>query len=558
MDKLQPIIKNRFWILAGLIVPIAMYGFFSANAQLKAATQAREDALKSVLSAIPSGTTDPNQEYTAGLSKINQVYAASVDRSILQIWQKQQQLMTWPPVVETYVPEKFNGEFDYRGIVAYQEAYERLMRDLQARVEPVMPLTTQTGPGATLVRPAATQEMADVPWKQKVILAAALPQARFGKMRATSEEIWNAQIDIWLLRLLFDSVARLNEDKDSVTEAILRRIDVLNLIGGDGKPVLTGGGSTGSGDSSGSSYGAEMETSTPSGGSYGGGGGRAGQKSIAIAFDPAQEFGSDADEKSSGGAAEEDDDSSGSGSDFAGMTGGGRGSAKRLRYIANAEENPYYERGFYMSVIIMQDKIPDFLVELANSEWPVRVVRYHVGKNPYYTGIRSNTGGFNPGYESDAGSAFTYEAMETFGGRGSDGDEGSFGGVGAVPAGIEGVGSLTKNLPKIADDAMQHPNLVQVDLCGVITIFKQPLTIIEALANGTGTGAEGETPTANPDASTTDNGQTAADNPAAIPATTSPATEIIPAATTLENTAPATPGTPPTSNSPNALELENL
>ncbi|MDB4733583.1 hypothetical protein OAF42_03980 [Planctomicrobium sp.] len=73
MDKLQPIIKNRFWILAGLVVPLAMYGFFSANSKLKAATTARETELKGVLSNIPGGTNDPNEEYAAGLQKINDV-----------------------------------------------------------------------------------------------------------------------------------------------------------------------------------------------------------------------------------------------------------------------------------------------------------------------------------------------------------------------------------------------------------------------------------------------------------------------------------------------------
>src|SRR5690606_37360449 len=144
----------------------------------------------------------------------------------------------WPPVVNTYVPAKFLDEFDYRGIVSYQEAYERVMRDLQSRVEPVMPLTM---PGATNrpgpMRPVSPDQIADVPWKQKVVLAASIPQANFGRMRATSQEVWNAQIDVWLLRLLFDAVARLNEDKDSVTESILRRIDVLNLVGGDGQPL---------------------------------------------------------------------------------------------------------------------------------------------------------------------------------------------------------------------------------------------------------------------------------------------------------------------------------
>ncbi|MBT5018030.1 MAG: hypothetical protein HON04_04745, partial [Planctomicrobium sp.] len=486
MDKLQPIIKNRFWILAGLVVPLAMYGFFSANSKLKAATTARETELKGVLSNIPGGTNDPNEEYAAGLQKINDVYSKTVEDSTLGIWQKQQERMTWPPVVETYLPRTFQGEFNYRGIVAYQEAYERLMRSLQSRVEPVMPLENPKGalgtPGVLGVtaRPNSPQELADVPWKQKVILAASIPQANFGRMRATSEEVWNAQIDIWLLRLLFDAVARLNEDKDSATESILRRIDELQLVGGDGSPVVTGGDSTGTGGG-GEDDMYMNEMSSDSGNSGFGGGTTGSATKVQIAFSPDQEFGSAADASS--------DDSGSSDSESYAMTGMANSNAIQLRYIADEEEKPFLERGFYMSVIIMQDKIPDFLVELANSEWPVRVTRFHVGKNPYYTGAISSESPYGNTFGEDTYSSSS-DAMEGFSGRGTPNYESSnlMGGAGATMPGIEGVGSLTNNLPKMATDAMQHPNLVQLDLCGVITMFKQPQSIVDAIANGPGEG----------------------------------------------------------------------
>lgn len=565
MDKLQPIIKNRFWILAGLVVPLAMYGFFSANGKLKAATEARETELKGVLSNIPGGTNDPNEEYAEGLKKINLVYSKTVEDSIIGIWQKQQEQMTWPPVVQTYLPPLFQGEFDYRGIVAYQEAYERLMRSLQSRVEPVMPLETPKGGigGAAIVRPNSPQELADVPWKQKVVLAASIPQANFGKMRATSEEVWNAQIDIWLLRLLFDAVARLNEDKDSATESILRRIDELQLFGGDGSPVLTGGESTGSGSGD-EMYMDEMGSES---GSTGFGGGTTGiEAKVTIAFSPEQEFGSAAD--ASG------DDSGSSDSDMYGgdMTGIGNLNASQLRYIADEEGKPFLERGFYMSVIIMQDKIPDFLVELANSEWPVRVTRFHVGKNPYYTGAVNSGSPYGATYGGESYLS-TPDAMEGFSGRATPNyeSESPYGGLGATMPGIEGVGSLTTNLPKMATDAMQHPNLVQLDLCGVITMFKQPQSIVDAITNGPGVDnptldagvvdmppevapaeATEEVPPSEttPTEAPTETG--VEENPTAEPATT----EEVP---TPDDTAPENGATPPPEKeSSNTLELENL
>ncbi len=474
MDKLEPIIKNRFWILAGLLLPIAMYGFFSANSKLKAATQSREDTLKGVLNGIPGGTTDPNEKYSEGLAKINKDYTANVDHSTLSIWKNQQSRMTWPNEVKAYVPDEFLSEFPYAGSSAYKRVYERSMRDLQARVQPVMPLVQG-------------QDEADVPRNQKVILAASIPQSRFGKFRATSDQIWDAQIDIWLLSLMFDAVKRLNEDKDSATEAVLRRIDVLALVGGDGTPVLSGGASKGS--SYGGSGGGDMDGGTGgltlgenlgggSGGGYGGGEKRTKKVGAAvnIAFNPAQEFGSDKDTGGDSDDAEAGEKSYGSSK---------RASKKRLRYIADTDDKPFLERGFYMSVIIMQDKIPDFLVELASSDWPIRVTRYHVGKNPYYsltTGVRGGGGGegFDFGIVGGGEDFGTFDTLGS-GAEAEGGAAAAFGGVGAKTAGIPGVGGLDKNLPEFADAAMQNSNLVQLDLCGVITMYKQPPSIVEAL-----------------------------------------------------------------------------
>lgn len=484
MDKLEPIIKNRFWILAGLLLPIAMYGFFSANSKLKAATQSREDALEKILKEIPGGTEDPNEKYSNGLAKINDVYKANVDRSILSIWNIQQKRMTWPTEVKSYVPEKFLSDFPYSGSTAYKRVYEKSMRNLQARVQPVMPL-------------ARGEEGAVVPPNQKVILAASIPQSRFGRFRATSEQIWDAQIDIWLLELLFDAVARLNEDKDSATEAVLRRIDKLLLIGGDGTPVLSGGKSEGgkgygggaSGDMEGAGSGGLGESIGGSfggsgGSGYGGGGGNQTKKSgktVNIAFHPEQEFGSD---KNTGGDSDDKEDG-------ASASYGSGKNGKTLRYIAATDDKPYFERGFYMSVIIMQEKIPDFLVELASSDWPIRVTRFHVGKNPYYTPDSRGGGG---GGNLEFGGGGDFGAFDTLGsGALGGGDETTdFGGVGAKNKGIPGVGGLIKNLPKFADAAMQNPNLVRLDLCGVITMYKQPPSIVEALKNGTPTTPDNE------------------------------------------------------------------
>ncbi|MEZ6144363.1 MAG: hypothetical protein R3B91_02800 [Planctomycetaceae bacterium] len=60
-----------------------------------------------------------------------------------------------------------------------------------------------------------------------------------------------------------------------------------------------------------------------------------------------------------------------------------------FRYVgkpSDVEKAPYQERAFYMSVIVMLPDVPNFLTELASSEWPIRIGRFHIGQNPYRDG----------------------------------------------------------------------------------------------------------------------------------------------------------------------------
>ncbi|MCA8995639.1 MAG: hypothetical protein KDA80_01595 [Planctomycetaceae bacterium] len=454
MDKLQPIIQNRFWILAGLVLPLSMYGYYSANGALKEQTESRESELSTTKSGVSQGF-EPNEDYQKKLAFINGHYEVAVNQAIVELWQHQQERMTWPAVVASGIPSEFMGEIPVDKRFPYINSYELLIEELRRRFEPVAPKDKQ-----------------DIAaWKQKVVLAASLPQAEMRKSGITSQEMWDAQIDIWLVRLLADSVVKINEDKDSVTEAVLRRIDRLELYGGDGKPVL-GGSKSGSGDSMmGGSEMMEMYSSAP------GGGGASAGVSSSVSFDPGQVFGAGGGTPSAGGSFGE----SSSMMMMSSMMGGGDGDSApvaTLRYIDETEDAPYLERGFYMSVIIMQKKIPDFVVELANSDWPVRVERFHIGENPHRKEIPIGRSprGFG-GFGSEGMDYQDYD-MES---RGSMGMEGY--GQGRGRGGAGSVNPYATGLPEFADAAMNHPDLVQLDLAGIITMYREPTAAREALAS---------------------------------------------------------------------------
>jgi hypothetical protein len=184
--------------------------------------------------------------------------------------------------------------------------------------------------------------------------------------------------------------------------------------------------------------------------------------SSTIGFPPEEEFGP----ASEGGGGMSSDGS------------GAPAAANMKRYINESDGAPYLERGFYMTVIIQQSKIGDFVVELANCPWPTRVVRFQMGANPYNTGKPGAPNrGYNPMSDYGSSSAFSSPAAET---SGSFPDSsGGFGG--GMPRTATVGNPFASNLPEFATAALQHPDLVRLDLCGVITMYRPPREALEAV-----------------------------------------------------------------------------
>jgi hypothetical protein len=596
MDKLEPILRHKFWILFVLALPLAMYGYFSANGAITAETTARESALASVLSGVPAGG-DISEAYSKELSEINAVYEKAVDAEVHKLWEYQQSRMVWPEQVAAEIPKKFGGEIPIEVTFIYKTMeYERVIEKLVDSVEPVVSRVEQKRWGNK---------------PQKVWLAGWVPEAYLGPPQAspTSKEVWDAQMDVWFTQLIFDAVKRMNDGKDTITEAVVRRIDKFQLLGGDGQPVLGGGGAGagafggayggGGGESMAFEMGDGYDPSAGLAGGMGGAAGGAGRIPTKIEFNPAQEFGSDVEGGGGGSPA-------GGGFGDAAMYGGGgpmaATAAPRLRYINESESAPFLERGFFMSVIMLEKKVPDFVVELANSPWPIRVVRFQIGPNPYAATGRPGGGGYpfgggladslsggglsGGGFGGSFGGAYTDPAMsggeygEAFDmGQGADmafggtGRGGGFGGFGGARGG--GTNAFTARLkaryqvqlPDFANQAMQNSDLVQVFLAGVITFYKQPAEEAEEAAGEKGALVDESLPTLSPEeaearateaaeaakeleaaAAAEANGTAPAEMPAEDGTTPSPATDPgTPETTPATDPAPTDPGTEPES-----------
>ncbi len=542
MDKLEPILKNHFWILLVPLFSMNLWGYFSANGALKAATSARETALDGVKSSIPDGTVKPNEVYSKELTKQNDLLEKYVKEELLDLWNRQQARMVWPPRVAADIPKKYRAEIENRKVRnTYQTDYPEAIQKLHESVEPFV------------------ADKRGITWTPKVDFPVQLiPRMKIGNLTIASEEMWDAQEDIWVTQLLLDAIRQMNKDADSETSAVIRRVIAYRLLGGNGESAGSGaeGGSESMGDE-GSSM--SMGFSSAMGGQGAGGGAGGAGIVTSVKFDPAEEFGTGGEPAPGGGAG-----GSGSGMMMSSMMssmaeeGDSEASADEptgpLRYVKEDKEGKFVERGFYLSVIINQNKLVDFLVALSNSEWPVRVVRFHFGKNPYAPDPFNSAGGGGGGGLAGLGgiSGGGMSSMGSMGMRsmgpgnsgsgfvspsslsgGSSGPGGSFSdqddtgsGLGSMMGGGQ-LGGAGANTGYDAAKALQHPDLVQLDLAGLITLYRQPESEVP----------EGETPASEATTPEEASAETPAAEAAATPAESeAPATE----ASTNESSTPAT------------------
>jgi hypothetical protein len=251
-----------------------------------------------------------------------------------------------------------------------------------------------------------------------------------------------------------------------------------------------------------------------------------------------------------------------------GMMGMGMmGPPPTMRWVGLTDGAKFRERGFYLSVIINQQRIPDFLVYLCESAWPTKIQRFQMGPNPYRTDLRQNTGmgAMGMGGESSAAAG---EAMPGFGNFGSSAIENMAMGMG-MGMGMGGFAPAANRYPggppqfarTIKDPfngSLNNPDLVQLDIAGIITFYVSSVAAAETDAE-----AAVDTPSApggeeellkeaaaeaaaqkTPAAAPTDGSAPAATTTPAAPAAETPATTP-PAAPAPAATPPAADATTP-------------
>ncbi|MCA9053480.1 MAG: hypothetical protein KDA75_06565 [Planctomycetaceae bacterium] len=493
MDK---VLKYKFWILTVIVFPMALAGFFIANGGLQGATEERVTILKGLQ---PPNANQPNDSFTVVAKKRADEQERANAEQLRRLDSIERKWMVWPKLLEPELErDPATGEVVYRGTqlrdeqrvrVQYPDVYKRELEQVWLSFNPVvasgLPYSDKTQKKVFLDR--------------TIIPSVVLPQT------PTIEEIWDAQEDLWILGMISQAVNQTNQAATSVNDSAIREIMYIELFGGSGESSITSAGDA-AGGAGGEYMGAAMAYMGSGGGGAAGTGLSVPFASGAIGHDPAMEYGSSA---SLGGGGSGGDSMYMAASD-GGLFGGGGGPAggKALRYIGFDEENPgnYRKRGYYLSLLIEEKRIPDFIVNLANLDPPVSAGRWGFANNPYDTDHLLKSGFANVGGGRGFGGGGGYDSESSYGGGGyggggggkagraarkSGGANNAFGGgfgggnYGGDEYGGNGPGyGQNKNDPlnprltpkqqleiQTLQAAKLGKDLVQLELSGVITIF---------------------------------------------------------------------------------------
>ncbi len=509
MEKLQPILKQRYWICFGLALIFVLVGWWNASGDLATKTDLRKKSVDESFSSADKGKTDPNEAWVAGGKKENDLDVGAYKTASLQLWKRQQAAREWPEQLRSemqkiaYFADVNSKETRERWVSIYQTQIEDLLKIVQ-------PFQHDTGEGLVLVD------------------ANRITRQPFDKWQInypSSNEIWSNQEDIWLLKALLTSISKTNDSATRITESQVPEIKQLTLRGGDRKTKpgaksggmggggMGGGGMGGGGMGGGGMGGGGMGSMRMGGGegeiSGGGGGGAVAHTHPGSAFEGnsggdvlIEEFGPAAGAGGGrmGGFGGSDSSMMGDmGSQKSGVGGKSASSTKEVRYVDDEKDQGYKTRAFLLDVLIRDERLPDLLAKLTNSDFPVEIVRVEIksrsaggggGMSGGYGGGEGMSGGMSGSGMGMSGSGMGMGMSggdlqggmgggggagfgEGFSGRGGMSGEGGYSPEGGG-SGMMGAGAGAATGTELMNAAMADPLLIEVRIGGLLTLYMTP------------------------------------------------------------------------------------
>ena len=467
MDKLKPVLAQKFWIFFGLVLIMPIAGYFMTKGDLAAQITDRWKKLDDTFKGIPAGTDAPNKAWIDGLTGQNSQQELHNGLANDALWKAQAAKMRWPTEIAAAMqqceyfkelsPERGGGQVPFK----YQLNYARQIRRLWEIVDP---LDDAKNPRNSDARRKVVFAMADL---QQV------NPARWEQFEPSFEEIWTCQEDIWLQTELLSAVARVNANYQSVVDAVIKQLGKVTLFGG----TKTAGDAGTAAPAGGSSMGGD------GGFNPGMGGARKAETAASADISLAEEFNASIDQ-AAGPAASGFSMSPDAGSGGSGGAAPAKSDVKR--YLDDDEKQPFKRRGFYIKLVMDHRKVPELLAELMNSSFPVEIIRVH---QTWYSD--TGTGGAASGGGSMAGGpSVGFGGSEAYAPPTAGGDSSS--------ATTSTSGTRPGISSNASQSAMSDPNLASVAILGVWTLYRPPVIDPNKLAPASATGAAAGLATAAP------------------------------------------------------------
>lgn len=542
MDKLKPLIVHKFWIILFIALLLPVIGWSMATGSLAKEIEERKSSIDQAFTDAQVSPNPPNQTWSTALKQINEEKRKYNAESTKYLWEKQKELFVWPPDIATLMTETpHRGEISIKPRNLYRSAYKfEILRAYKL----ANPFSLKDGKGLVDLNPNI------------------IPHVPFDKWRnvsPTSEDMWDAQEDVWLVSSIMEAIAKVNKDSgaSNISESPIRQISVLELRGGtvgdDGSAPAGDGGMDGE---MGMAGGGGM-FSGGGGGMRGMAGGKEGSLSIEVDMDLMKIFGNDIDGSAGGGdgGSEMAMEESLAGGGFGGGMGGA-GEQKLKRYYHDEEALPYKTRAFYIKATIQSSKLPNLLAQLSSMPFPTKIVRvqradlFDDNMNPIAGGGGGGGGMGRRGGAARGTGGFSSES--DFAGAG--GGFGPNSGLGfESDMGVNGAAGLQGQENKgLLDAALNDPELAVVTIAGLMTLYKPYVPPEgEVVAENTEQPQDATEPTDAAAPTEPANGsEPAASTPEAAAAGENPGTPAQPATTTPENTPPQPGGSTTTPAEP--------
>ena len=224
MEKLQPLIKHKYWIIGGVALLLPFIGWWVSTGAVAETIEKRWKELSAL--SVPSGSGTANQDYIDRIEEVNKVLDERQTKLATRLYEGQKRLHTWPGILPKYMKDKkYREPADYQALRLYGRFHldeiAQMLKDVRQyrQPEPVMEK------GKWVIHESGVLEI----YEENI---PHVDRARWERNPPTSEEMWDTQEDVWLTRAILEAINDVNADATKISDAPIRMLSKLMLRGG--------------------------------------------------------------------------------------------------------------------------------------------------------------------------------------------------------------------------------------------------------------------------------------------------------------------------------------